>query len=168
MIAQWLTPPPRLSPSLSPPHFQGGYNLTSISKSMAMCTSVLLGDPPPALITPLPPPHPSAVATINEVIRHHAPYWRSLRIHSECGVLVLVSCPPVPQLKLRPVLQSQSPSGPPCLPQSIVGNVVPEGKAEGRSRATRTSPRRPRQDSWTPRWLRVYFYLLMNEAEAEK
>ncbi|XP_040008234.1 histone deacetylase 6 [Xiphias gladius] len=60
---------------------EGGYNLSSISDSMVMCTSVLLGDPPPSLVTPLPPPHHSAVATINEVIRHHAPYWRSLRIH---------------------------------------------------------------------------------------
>ncbi|XP_071314891.1 histone deacetylase 6 [Trachinotus anak] len=60
---------------------EGGYNLSSISDSMAMCTSVLLGDPPPSLVTPFPPPHHSAVATINEVIRHHAPYWRSLRIH---------------------------------------------------------------------------------------
>ncbi|XP_044067175.1 histone deacetylase 6 isoform X1 [Siniperca chuatsi] len=59
---------------------EGGYNLSSISDSMAMCTSVLLGDPPPSLVTPLPPPHHSAVATINTVIRHHAPYWRSLRI----------------------------------------------------------------------------------------
>ncbi|XP_041655286.1 histone deacetylase 6 [Cheilinus undulatus] len=60
---------------------EGGYNLTSISESMAMCTSMLLGDPPPSLVTPLPPPHHSAVATINQVIRYHAPYWRSLRIH---------------------------------------------------------------------------------------
>ncbi|XP_062418072.1 histone deacetylase 6 isoform X1 [Pungitius pungitius] len=60
---------------------EGGYNLTSISESMAMCTSVLLGDPLPSLVTPLPPPHYRAVATINEVIRHHAPYWLSLRIH---------------------------------------------------------------------------------------
>lgn len=60
---------------------EGGYNLSSISDSMAMCTSVLLGDPPPSLVMPLPLPHHSAVATINEVIRHHAPYWRSLRIH---------------------------------------------------------------------------------------
>lgn len=59
---------------------EGGYNLSSISDSMAMCTSMLLGDPPPSLVTPLPPPHHYAVATINEVIRHHAPYWRSLRI----------------------------------------------------------------------------------------
>uniref|UniRef100_A0A667ZSV4 Protein deacetylase HDAC6 n=1 Tax=Myripristis murdjan TaxID=586833 RepID=A0A667ZSV4_9TELE len=61
---------------------EGGYNLTSISESMAMCTSVLLGDAPPSLATPLPPPHHCAVATINDVIRHHAPYWKSLRIHT--------------------------------------------------------------------------------------
>lgn len=58
---------------------EGGYNLTSISESMALCTSVLLGDPPPSILTP--PPHHCAVATINEVIRSHAPFWRSLRMH---------------------------------------------------------------------------------------
>uniref|UniRef100_A0A3Q3IMY8 Histone deacetylase domain-containing protein n=1 Tax=Monopterus albus TaxID=43700 RepID=A0A3Q3IMY8_MONAL len=62
---------------------EGGYNLSSISDSMAMCTSMLLGDPPSSLVTPFPPPHQSAVATINEVIQHHAPYWRSLRIQSQ-------------------------------------------------------------------------------------
>ncbi|KAM9855309.1 histone deacetylase 6 [Aulostomus maculatus] len=60
---------------------EGGYNLSSISDSMAICTSVLLGDPPPSLVTPLPPPHHSAITTINEVIQHHARYWRSLRIN---------------------------------------------------------------------------------------
>uniref|UniRef100_A0A3B3BY58 Histone deacetylase 6 n=1 Tax=Oryzias melastigma TaxID=30732 RepID=A0A3B3BY58_ORYME len=59
---------------------EGGYNLTSISDSMAACTSVLLGDPPPSLVTPLPPPHHCAAVAINEVIQHHAPYWRSLRV----------------------------------------------------------------------------------------
>ncbi|CAL8253087.1 unnamed protein product [Arctogadus glacialis] len=59
---------------------EGGYNLTSISDSMAMCTSVLLGDPPPPLATPLPAPHNSAMATINKVLRCHAPYWKALRI----------------------------------------------------------------------------------------
>ncbi|XP_017324157.1 histone deacetylase 6 isoform X1 [Ictalurus punctatus] len=58
---------------------EGGYNLTSISTSMAMCTSMLLGDTPP-LLPPLPPPHPSASISINNVLRAHAPYWRSLRI----------------------------------------------------------------------------------------
>ncbi|XP_047221732.1 histone deacetylase 6 isoform X2 [Girardinichthys multiradiatus] len=59
---------------------EGGYNLTSISDSMAMCTSVLLGDPPPSLVVPLPPPHHCAMATISDVIRQQAPYWQSLRI----------------------------------------------------------------------------------------
>uniref|UniRef100_A0A6Q2Z4J3 Protein deacetylase HDAC6 n=1 Tax=Esox lucius TaxID=8010 RepID=A0A6Q2Z4J3_ESOLU len=65
---------------------EGGYNLTSISESMSACTSVLLGDPPP----PLPcrsPPHPNAAVSINNVIRTHAPYWRSLRIQRESSVL---------------------------------------------------------------------------------
>uniref|UniRef100_A0AAR2KFL9 Protein deacetylase HDAC6 n=1 Tax=Pygocentrus nattereri TaxID=42514 RepID=A0AAR2KFL9_PYGNA len=61
---------------------EGGYNLTSISESMAMCTSMLLGDAPP-MLPPLPPPHPSAAVTINNVLRVHAPYWKSLRIQSK-------------------------------------------------------------------------------------
>ncbi|XP_028265430.1 histone deacetylase 6 isoform X2 [Parambassis ranga] len=72
---------------------EGGYNLTSISDSMAMCTSVLLGDPPPSLATPLHPPHHSAVATINEVIRHHASYWRSLRTHIPDSVRAALPSP---------------------------------------------------------------------------
>uniref|UniRef100_A0A3Q3WE58 Protein deacetylase HDAC6 n=1 Tax=Mola mola TaxID=94237 RepID=A0A3Q3WE58_MOLML len=75
---------------------EGGYNLSSISDSMAMCTSMLLGDPPPPLMAPFPSPHHSAVATINEVIRHHAPYWRSLRIHSQYSIVVLLCCLPSP------------------------------------------------------------------------
>ncbi|KAJ8371335.1 hypothetical protein SKAU_G00113630 [Synaphobranchus kaupii] len=58
---------------------EGGYNLTSISESMSMCTSMLLGDLPPSL-PPLPPPHPNAAIAINCVLRAHAPYWSSLRI----------------------------------------------------------------------------------------
>ncbi|XP_070712428.1 histone deacetylase 6-like [Pempheris klunzingeri] len=60
---------------------------------MAMCTSVLLGDPPPSLVTPLPPPHHSAVATITEVIQHHAPYWRSLQIQIPESVRVSLPSP---------------------------------------------------------------------------
>lgn len=56
---------------------------------MTMCTSMLLGDPPPSLGTPLPHPHHCAVATINEVIRHHSPYWKSLRIQSKYRDLFL-------------------------------------------------------------------------------
>lgn len=49
---------------------------------MSMCTSMLLGDSPPALSI-LNPPHPSAAVTINNVLRAHAPYWRSLRVQRE-------------------------------------------------------------------------------------
>ncbi|XP_061644669.1 histone deacetylase 6 [Phyllopteryx taeniolatus] len=72
---------------------EGGYNLTSISDSMAMCTSVLLGDPPPFLAMPLLPPHHAAVAAINEVIRYHAPYWKSLRIKIPEAVRAAVNSP---------------------------------------------------------------------------
>ncbi|XP_061591691.1 histone deacetylase 6 isoform X2 [Cololabis saira] len=72
---------------------EGGYNLTSISDSMTMCASMLLGDLPPSLATPLPPPHHSAVAAINEVIRHQARYWRSLRIHIPESVRMLLPSP---------------------------------------------------------------------------
>ncbi|XP_077080161.1 protein deacetylase HDAC6 isoform X2 [Siphateles boraxobius] len=58
---------------------EGGYNLTSISESMSMCTSMLLGDSPP-LLDHLPPPKTSALVTINNVLRAHAPFWSSLRI----------------------------------------------------------------------------------------
>uniref|UniRef100_A0A8C2BVF4 Protein deacetylase HDAC6 n=1 Tax=Cyprinus carpio TaxID=7962 RepID=A0A8C2BVF4_CYPCA len=58
---------------------EGGYNLTSISESMSMCTSMLLGDSPPSLDN-LPPPKTSATVTINNVLRAHAPFWSSLRI----------------------------------------------------------------------------------------
>ncbi|XP_016392781.1 histone deacetylase 6-like isoform X1 [Sinocyclocheilus rhinocerous] len=58
---------------------EGGYNLTSISESMSMCTSMLLGDSPPSL-DHLPPPKTSATVTINNVLRAHVPFWSSLRI----------------------------------------------------------------------------------------
>uniref|UniRef100_A0A3B4ZG37 Histone deacetylase 6 n=1 Tax=Stegastes partitus TaxID=144197 RepID=A0A3B4ZG37_9TELE len=83
---------------------EGGYNLSSISDSMTLCTSVLLGDPPPALARPLPPPHHSAVATINEVVRHHAPYWRTLRIHTLYVIDPLPWCPHLDAVKPLPLL----------------------------------------------------------------
>uniref|UniRef100_A0A8C1RMS7 Protein deacetylase HDAC6 n=1 Tax=Cyprinus carpio TaxID=7962 RepID=A0A8C1RMS7_CYPCA len=61
---------------------EGGYNLTSISESMSMCTSMLLGDSPPPL-DHLPPPKTSATVTINNVLRALAPFWSSLRIQTK-------------------------------------------------------------------------------------
>uniref|UniRef100_A0A8C4MUA6 Protein deacetylase HDAC6 n=1 Tax=Equus asinus asinus TaxID=83772 RepID=A0A8C4MUA6_EQUAS len=61
---------------------EGGYNLTSISESMAACTRSLLGDPPP-LLTLTRPPLAGALASITETIQVHRRYWRSLQITSE-------------------------------------------------------------------------------------
>lgn len=61
---------------------KGGYNLTSISESMAACTRSLLGDPPP-LLTLARPPLSGALASITETIQVHRRYWRSLRVMSE-------------------------------------------------------------------------------------
>ncbi|XP_023812883.1 histone deacetylase 6 isoform X2 [Oryzias latipes] len=72
---------------------EGGYNLKSISDSMAACTSVLLGDPPPSLATPLPPPHHCAAVAINKVIQHHAPYWKSLRVQIPESVRAFLPSP---------------------------------------------------------------------------
>ncbi|KAM5221436.1 histone deacetylase 6-like [Ctenodactylus gundi] len=58
---------------------EGGYNLASISESMAACTHSLLGDPPPQLSL-LRPPHAGALASITETIQVHRRYWRSLRV----------------------------------------------------------------------------------------
>lgn len=56
---------------------EGGYNVTSISHAMPMCTKALLGDPLPPLA-----PHrvacPSAVTSIKNVIRTQARYWSAL------------------------------------------------------------------------------------------
>ena len=61
---------------------KGGYNLTSISESMAACTRSLLGDPLP-LLTRLRPPLSGAQASITKTIQVHRRYWRSLRVMSE-------------------------------------------------------------------------------------
>ncbi|XP_006171993.1 histone deacetylase 6 isoform X2 [Tupaia chinensis] len=58
---------------------EGGYNLTSISESMAACIHSLLGDSPPLLALQRPPLS-GALASITETIQVHRRYWRSLRV----------------------------------------------------------------------------------------
>lgn len=80
---------PQLSEDLAPSYLsllfsltKGGYNLISISESMAACTRSLLGDSPP-LLTLLRPPLSRALASIAETTQIHRRYWRSLRVTSE-------------------------------------------------------------------------------------
>ena len=53
---------------------EGGYNLTSISYSMAMCARALLGDPP-VLLPPLPPVNESAARSLCSVAHSQRPFW---------------------------------------------------------------------------------------------
>eukprot|EP00040_Diaphanoeca_grandis_P019107 m.100657 g.100657 ORF g.100657 m.100657 type:complete len:676 (+) comp27264_c0_seq1:166-2193(+) len=57
---------------------EGGYNLTSISESMAACVGVLVGDAPPRFDEPLGAANPKAVDDISDTINAHLDYWRSL------------------------------------------------------------------------------------------
>ncbi|KAK7863370.1 hypothetical protein R5R35_004338 [Gryllus longicercus] len=57
---------------------EGGYNVTSISYAMTLCTKALLGDPLP-MLQPRLAPCPSAVTTIKNVIRVHSKYWSNLK-----------------------------------------------------------------------------------------
>ncbi|XP_033746720.1 histone deacetylase 6-like isoform X2 [Pecten maximus] len=56
---------------------EGGYNLSSISNSMATVTSVLLGDPCPYL--PYAQPQESAVKSINSTLDSHKQFWKCLK-----------------------------------------------------------------------------------------
>lgn len=58
---------------------EGGYNVTSTSYAMTMCTKALLGDPITHHYDPKPTCHWSAVETINNVIRIQKKYWKSLK-----------------------------------------------------------------------------------------
>lgn len=58
---------------------EGGYNITSISYSMTMCTKALLGDPLLHHYDPKATCHWSAVESINNVIKTHKKYWKNLK-----------------------------------------------------------------------------------------
>nr|CAD7261845.1 unnamed protein product [Timema shepardi] len=56
---------------------EGGYNVTSVSHSVVMCTKALLGDPLP-VVRINRPLSTSAVDDIRRVINVHSKYWKSL------------------------------------------------------------------------------------------
>ncbi|CAH2102130.1 unnamed protein product [Euphydryas editha] len=58
---------------------EGGYNVTSTSYAMTMCTKALLGDPITHHYDPKPTCHWSAIESINNVIRIHKKYWKNLK-----------------------------------------------------------------------------------------
>lgn len=58
---------------------EGGYNITSISYSMTMCTKALLGDPLLHHYDHKATCHWSAVESINNVIKTQKKYWKNLK-----------------------------------------------------------------------------------------
>uniref|UniRef100_A0A8C4MU80 Protein deacetylase HDAC6 n=1 Tax=Equus asinus asinus TaxID=83772 RepID=A0A8C4MU80_EQUAS len=109
---------------------EGGYNLTSISESMAACTRSLLGDPPP-LLTLTRPPLAGALASITETIQVHRRYWRSLQITK-------VEDKEGPSSSL--LITKKAPQ--PANPGSAKEMITPEGNIldAGRGKATSVSP----------------------------
>lgn len=73
-MTAWLSPLANGRLVLS---LEGGYNINSISYSMAMCAKALLGDPLPRLAEGLAP-CPSAVESISETVKAHRNYWTTL------------------------------------------------------------------------------------------
>ncbi|PZC81374.1 hypothetical protein B5X24_HaOG212826 [Helicoverpa armigera] len=58
---------------------EGGYNITSISYAMTMCSKALLGDPILHHYDPKTPCHWAAIDSINDVINTHKQYWKCLK-----------------------------------------------------------------------------------------
>ncbi|KAH9628405.1 hypothetical protein HF086_015935 [Spodoptera exigua] len=58
---------------------EGGYNITSISYCMTMCTKALLGDPIFYHYDPKTPCSWSAIDSIRDVINTHKKYWKCLK-----------------------------------------------------------------------------------------
>ncbi|CAH2050846.1 unnamed protein product, partial [Iphiclides podalirius] len=73
---------------------EGGYNVTSISYAMTMCTKALLGDPIQHHYDPKAACHPSAVESINNVIKTHSKYWKSLKFQLALPAENVLEAPP--------------------------------------------------------------------------
>ena len=57
---------------------EGGYNIDTIAQSSLYCTEALLSHSHNLQTPSVTPPQPSAVETVNSVVRQLAPYWKSL------------------------------------------------------------------------------------------
>lgn len=73
-LTQWLSP---LAMGRVILCLEGGYNLTSISYAMTLCTKTLLGDPVPSL-DPNMVPRPAAVADLKAVLEVQSKYWSAI------------------------------------------------------------------------------------------
>ncbi|XP_040298520.1 histone deacetylase 6 isoform X1 [Bufo bufo] len=110
---------------------EGGYNLTSISESMSMCTRTLLGDPLP-FISDLHAPRPAALHAISSVLGVHHKYWRSLCINVR---------PPVPSEEASEVLFSPPKMQP--HKDRETGLSSPQHRSPGKQIVSTPSPPRP-------------------------
>jgi hypothetical protein len=54
---------------------EGGYSLSALPKCVSACLRALLGDPLAPLASSLAP-NPSALRTVEQVIRIHSQYWK--------------------------------------------------------------------------------------------
>ncbi|XP_043313829.1 histone deacetylase 6 isoform X1 [Cervus canadensis] len=109
---------------------EGGYNLTSISESMAACTRSLLGDPLP-LLTRLRPPLSGAQASITETIQVHRRYWRSLRVMKRKNKEGLSSSKLITKKPSQPAS-----SGSACMTTTVEGNILEAGMGQAASEAS--------------------------------
>ncbi|KAI1893009.1 hypothetical protein AGOR_G00139390 [Albula goreensis] len=106
---------------------EGGYNLTSISESMSMCTSTLLGDAPPAG----PPAAPSSERSCrHQPCPAHARPLLELSENTDSRVSALVSALP----------QHERPKVKPVAPQSPASGQLSPGKRGPEETAPLGSP----------------------------
>ncbi|XP_075976743.1 histone deacetylase 6 [Anticarsia gemmatalis] len=80
---------------------EGGYNITSISYAMTMCTKALLGDPINHHYDPKTVCHWSAIDSIHDVIKTHQKYWKSLKFQLALPSENVLK-PPAPSRGLTP------------------------------------------------------------------
>jgi len=108
---------------------EGGYNLESMSKSMAACVRALLGDSVPQEVDS-EQPHHFFTKTINDVIRHMSTFWPSMKkavddLDQDPRLSPTVPPPPLPHPAPRAIpapVQVSTPGSPPKRRRSQVSD----------------------------------------------